>query len=70
MAITKITKGVFVKTEDNQDLKNGVLGFQMITIEYEFYGVNRTEDFDTKVMADGRQIIIDGSGFFKSGTEI
>ena len=66
----KITKLGVIKTTDADDIKSGVVGFEMVRFEYEFYGNKQSDIIDTKVMADGRQIVIDGNGFIKAGTEI
>lgn len=47
-----------------------LIGFQMITYTIDFHGNEITGYLDTKVMSDGRQLVIDGDGWIKSGTDI
>lgn len=50
--------------------EEGCVAFQMVKFEYAFYGKHQTDIIDTKILADGRQLVIDGNGFIKSGYEI
>lgn len=50
--------------------EEGCVAFQLIKFEYNFYGNKQSEVLDTKILADGRQIVIEGNGFIKSGQEI
>lgn len=50
--------------------EEGCVAFQLVKIDYSFYGNNRSDVFDTKILKDGRQVIIEGNGFIKTGTEI
>jgi hypothetical protein len=50
--------------------KEGCVAFQMIELSYSFYGKQMTESFDTKILKDGRQIVINGNGFIKDGFQI
>lgn len=66
----KITK---LNKEENQDAETlalGIVAFQMVKFEYAFYGAQQIEILDTKIMADGRQIVIDGNGFIRGRLEI
>lgn len=49
---------------------DNIVAFQLVTFSYNFYGSLQSDTIDTKIMADGRQIVIDGNGFIKAGTEI
>lgn len=70
MKSVTITKLQRVENTDAEMLEMGIVAFQMVKFEYIFYGSNQTDFLDTKIMADGRQIVIDGNGFIKEGTEI
>ena len=67
MAIEKLTR---VEATDKRDLKKGIVAFQLVKFTYNFYGSIQTDIIDTKIMKDGKQIIIDGNGFIKAGFEI
>ena len=66
----EIKKFAKVETLDTRDLKDGIKAFQLIKYTLNFYGNEITNTLDTKIMEDGRQIIIDGDGFLKAGEEI
>ena len=67
ITITRLQK---VETADKRDLKIGIVAFQLVNIEINFYGKIITDTLDTKIMKDGRQIVIDGNGYISAGTEI
>ena len=46
------------------------VAFQMVQLTYSFYGKMMTENFDTKVLENGMQIVINGNGFIKDGFKI
>lgn len=48
----------------------GIVAFQMVEYVIDFFGTKISNTLDTKIMEDGRQIIIDGDGFIKAGTEV
>ena len=70
----------FKKTDMNKfDIKRGVLqvvndgdivGFQLIEYKLNFFGAETGGILDTKIMKDGRQIVIDGDGWIPGGTDI
>lgn len=66
----EIKKFAKVETLDSRDLKAGITAFQLIEYTLNFYGNEITNTLDTKIMEDGRQIVIDGDGFIKAGEEI
>ena len=70
MKAIKITKLQRVETTDKNDLRIGIVAFQLVNVEINFYGKLITDTLDTKIMKDGRQIVIDGNGFISAGTEI
>ena len=67
ITITRLQK---VETADKRDLKIGIVAFQLVNVEINFYGKIITDTLDTKIMKDGRQIVIDGNGYISAGTEI
>ena len=66
----KTTKLQRVENTDIETLGFGIVAFQIVKFEYTFYGSLQTDFLDTKIMKDGRQIVIDGNGFIKAGYEI
>lgn len=50
--------------------EEGCVAFQMIELTYTFYGKQMSEVFDTKILANGDQLIISGNGFIKDGFKI
>jgi len=45
--------------------EEGCVAFQMVQLTYSFYGKVMTEYFDTKILANGTQYVINGNGFIK-----
>jgi hypothetical protein len=68
--MTQIVKLQRVENTDKETLQMGIVAFQTVKISYEFYGNKQSDIFDTKIMGDGRQFVVDGNGFIKSGFEI
>jgi hypothetical protein len=67
MTITKFQR---VENKDKETLAMGIVAFQLVKFDYSFYGNFQSDVLDTKIMSDGKQIVIDGNGFIKEGTEI
>ena len=65
-----ITKLERVENTDAEFLTMGVVAFQLVKFTYNFFGSETVSILDTKIMKDGKQIVIDGDGFTPSGTEI
>ncbi len=65
---TKKLQRVDVPTEYQQE--EGCIAFQMVEITYNFYGKQMSETFDTKILADGRQLVISGNGFIKDNFQL
>ena len=65
-----ITKLERVENTDAELLSMGVVAFQLVKFTYNFYGSETVSFLDTKIMKDGKQIVIDGDGFTPAGTEI
>ena len=57
-----ITKRQRVETTDARDLKVGVVAFQMVKFEINYFGNVIETAHDTKIMKDGKQIVIGGCG--------
>lgn len=47
-----------------------ITAFQLIEYAADFFGKKITGCLDTKIMKDGRQLVISGDGFFSDGYEI
>lgn len=65
-----ITKLERVENTDAEFLAMGIVAFQLVKFTYNFYGSETVSILDTKIMKDGKQIVIDGDGFTPAGTEI
>ena len=65
-----ITKLERVENTDAEFLAMGIVAFQLVKFTYNFYGSETVSILDTKIMKDGRQIVIGGDGFTPDGTEI
>jgi hypothetical protein len=70
MKTLEIVKLQRVENPDAELLSLGIVAFQLVKISYSFYGKLLTNAFDTKIMSDGSQIVIDGDGFLKSGYQL
>lgn len=64
------TKYNMVENEDKETLDKGIVAFQLVKFVINFYGNNIETIHDTKIMKDGRQIVIGGCGFIKEGYEL
>ncbi|QPB11390.1 hypothetical protein [Providencia phage Kokobel2] len=64
---TIFNKKTLVKLPEVDD---GIVAFQMVEYVIDFFGNEISNTLDTKIMEDGRQIVIDGDGFIPAGTEI
>ena len=67
MKIEKLTKTNVPVEFQKQE---GCMAFQMVKITYSFYGSEMSELFDTKIIENGKQFIINGNGFIKDGFQI
>ena len=65
--ITKLQR-VDVPTEYQEE--EGCIAFQTVKVVVNFYGKLVEDILDTKIMADGKQVLINGNGFIKAGYEI
>ena len=64
------TKFNEVKNTDQQLLTDGIVAFQLVKFVINFYGSEIETTHDTKIMKDGRQIVIGGCGYIKEGYEL
>jgi hypothetical protein len=61
----------FNRVEADAEFKaEGVVAFEMASFEVNFFGNIQTIEEDTKIMADGTQIVINGNGFIPAGYEV
>ncbi len=47
-----------------------IVAFQMVEFVINFYGNIESFLLDTKILKNGKQLVIDGNGFIPSGYEI
>ena len=59
---------VDVPTEYQKE--EGCIAFQKVEITFGFYSAKRTQIYDTKILANGKQVVISGDGFIKDGFSI
>lgn len=48
----------------------GVVAFQLVEFKINYYGQKMISIFDTKIMEDGSQYVIEGDGFIPSGFKV
>jgi hypothetical protein len=70
MKTIEIKKMSLVEVPDEYQKEEGCTAFQMVQLTYSFYGKVMTENFDTKILHNGKQIVINGNGFIKNNFEI
>lgn len=63
-------KGQITEIPVEYQKEEGCVAFQKIEMTYFFYGSKMTDTFDTKILANGDQIVISGNGFIKDGFKI
>lgn len=68
-AIT-FNKLALVKVPAEHQAEEGCVAFQLVEYVMDFFGTKIQGRFDTKIMVDGSQIVIDGDGYIKHGTDI
>lgn len=59
-----------VENTDAELLNKGIVAFQLVSFEIDFYGNKIETTHDTKIMKDGKQIVIGGCGYIKEGYEL
>lgn len=70
MKAMEIKKMQRVEVPAEYQKEEGCVAFQMVEFTYVFYGKKMTEYLDTKILENGKQIVINGNGFIAGGTEI
>lgn len=68
----EIKKHEFIEVPQNDEdyKREGIVGFQLITITFDYFGSQQESTYDTKILKDGRQFVINGDGFIDDGFEI
>ncbi len=69
MEIKRLEK-VTANQEDAYYKKAGIVAFQLVEITFHGLGKPSKQTHDTKILKDGRQIIINGDGFVREGLDI
>lgn len=59
-----------VENTDAEMAAKGVVAFQMVEFVINFFGNEITTTHDTKIMQDGKQIVIGGCGYIPEGYEV
>ena len=67
--MTKIERLKFEPIKNNEDQPT-LKGFQMVKFEVDFYGNIQKFSLDTKITNEEKQLVVDGNGFIKAGTDI
>ena len=67
LEITKLQK---VEVPAEYQKEEGCIAFQLVKVVIDFYGKLIEDVLDTKILQDGRQIVISGNGYIKAGYEI
>lgn len=70
MKTITITKYNRVENTDIEFLNKGVVAFQLVKFSINFYGNEIETTHDTKIMSNGKQIVIGGCGYIKDGYEL
>lgn len=47
-----------------------IIAFQLVEFVINFFGTEIVSVLDTKIMKDGRQVVIDGDGYISAGFEV
>jgi hypothetical protein len=59
------------KVEAPKELKDaGVVAFQVVDFVVDYFGNKIESSHDTKILEDGRQLVIGGDGFIREGFEV
>jgi hypothetical protein len=70
MKTVTTTKYNKVENTDQEFLTKDIVAFQLVKFTINFYGNEIETTHDTKIMKDGRQIVIGGCGYIKEGYEL
>ena len=67
----EITLSKQAKVEAPAEFKEvGVVAFQVVNFVIDYFGNKIECSHDTKILEDGRQIVIGGDGFIEDGFEV
>ncbi len=66
----EITKMQKVEVPAEYQEEEGCVAFQLVKVVINFYGKMIEDVLDTKILKDGRQIVINGNGYIRVGSEI
>ena len=68
----KITfnKMVVVENTDPEMLAEGIVAFQTVEFVIDYFGTEVVTTHDTKIMSDGRQLVIGGCGYISEGYQV
>jgi hypothetical protein len=70
MKAIETIKSTKVQNTNQEFLSQGVEAFQLVKFIINFYGTEIETIHDTKIMTDGRQIVIGGCGYIPEGYEL
>lgn len=70
MKSIEITKFNKVENTDTQLKKEGIVAFQMVKFIINYFGKTIETIHDTKILSNGKQIVIGGCGYINEGYEI
>ena len=59
-----------VENKDDEMLSQGIVAFQIVEFVISFFGSEIISNLYTKIMEDGRQIVIGGDGYIPDGDEV
>lgn len=65
-----INKMPLVENTDPEMLAEGVVAFQAVEFVIDYFGNEVVTTHDTKIMSDGRQLVIGGCGYIPDGYEV
>lgn len=66
----EITKMQRVDVPTEYQKEEGCIAFQTIKVVINFYGKLIEDVLDTKILANGVQVVTNGNGYIKAGYEI
>jgi len=64
-----VTKGTLVEAPA-EDKAEGVVAYQVVHFSFVYFGASVETTHDTKIIDDGRQLVIGGDGFIPHGYEV
>ncbi|MGL4567311.1 MAG: hypothetical protein ACRCU6_02140 [Fusobacteriaceae bacterium] len=70
MKTIKTIKYDRVENTDKELLNKGIVAFQLVKFIISFYGSEIETIHDTKIMPDGKQLVIGGCGYIKDGYQL